>query len=95
MIHGEADTYIKPEMARMLFDRAGPPKEFWLVEGAKHNQAIQVATEEYQRRVLDFFEKHLAETKTSAAVAARKHEKPATSASSPSDRVAAIRHLSL
>jgi fermentation-respiration switch protein FrsA (DUF1100 family) len=63
MIHGEADTYIKPEMARMLFDRAGPPKEFWLVEGAKHNQAIQVATEEYQRRVLDFFEKHLAETR--------------------------------
>jgi fermentation-respiration switch protein FrsA (DUF1100 family) len=60
MIHGGADTYIKPEMARSLFDLARPPKEFWLVEGAKHNQALQVAGEEYQRRVLDFFNTHLA-----------------------------------
>src|SRR5262249_28731706 len=37
MIHGGGDTYIKPEMARELFERAGEPKEFWLVEGAKHN----------------------------------------------------------
>lgn len=61
MIHGGADNYIKPAMAQALFDRAGPPKEFWLVEGAKHNQAITVAGDEYRRRVLGFFEKHLAE----------------------------------
>jgi fermentation-respiration switch protein FrsA (DUF1100 family) len=92
MIHGDGDTYIKPEMARMLFDRAGPPKEFWLVEGAKHNQAIQVAGEEYQRRVLEFFEKHLAET----APAATEQKKPTpTAASSPGDRVVALRHFSL
>jgi hypothetical protein len=64
MIHGGSDTYIKPDMARGMFDRAGPPKEFWLVEGAKHNQAIQVAGEEYQRRVLDFFLENLAGVKT-------------------------------
>jgi len=63
MIHGGSDTYIKPDMARGIFDRAGPPKEFWLVEGAKHNQAIQVAGEEYQRRVLDFFLENLAGVK--------------------------------
>jgi uncharacterized protein len=61
MIHGGADTYIKPEMARALFDRAREPKEFWLVEGAKHNQAMQTAGAEYQGRVLAFFDKHLAE----------------------------------
>jgi fermentation-respiration switch protein FrsA (DUF1100 family) len=60
MIHGEKDTYIRPEMARALFDRARGDKEFWLVAGAKHNQALQVAGEEYRKRVLDFFESHLA-----------------------------------
>jgi pimeloyl-ACP methyl ester carboxylesterase len=60
MIHGEEDSYITPHMARALFARARPPKEFWLVEGAKHNQALLVAGEEYRRRVLEFFEEHLA-----------------------------------
>jgi alpha-beta hydrolase superfamily lysophospholipase len=60
LIHGGADTYIKPEMAQALYDLAGPPKDLWFVEGAKHNQALQVATDEYQRRVLAFFEAHLA-----------------------------------
>ncbi len=60
MIHGAADTYIKPEMARALFERAGQPKEFWLVEGAKHNQALTVAGAAYRRRVSEFFLKHLA-----------------------------------
>jgi pimeloyl-ACP methyl ester carboxylesterase len=59
MIHGGADTYIKPEMARALFARARQPKEFWLVDGAKHNQALQVAGEAYRQRVLDFFRAHL------------------------------------
>jgi pimeloyl-ACP methyl ester carboxylesterase len=61
MIHGGGDTYIKPKMARALFDLAGPPKEYWLVKGAKHNQALQVAGDEYRRRVLEFFQAHLAE----------------------------------
>ncbi len=95
MIHGDADTYIKPDMARMLFDRAGTPKEFWLVQGAKHNQAIQVAGEEYQRRVLDFFDKHLAETKSPAGTEPRKPGNTQASPTSPSDRVAAMGHISL
>jgi fermentation-respiration switch protein FrsA (DUF1100 family) len=59
MIHGGADTYIKPEMARALFARAGSPSEFWLVEGAKHNQAMQIANGEYRRRVREFFDTHM------------------------------------
>lgn len=55
MIHGGADTYIKPEMARALFKKSRQPKEFWLVEGARHNQAIQVAGDAYHQRVLGFF----------------------------------------
>jgi pimeloyl-ACP methyl ester carboxylesterase len=60
LIHGGADAYIKPDMARALFDMAGPPKEFWLVPEAKHNQAFHLAGEEYRRRVLEFFDRHLA-----------------------------------
>src|SRR5207247_720178 len=59
MIHGGADNYIKPAMAKALFDRARPPKEFWLVEKAKHNQAFHLANEEYKKRVLEFFDRHL------------------------------------
>jgi dipeptidyl aminopeptidase/acylaminoacyl peptidase len=59
MIHGEADTYIKPEMARALFDRAREPKELWLVPKAKHNQALTVAGDEYHRRLVAFFDAHL------------------------------------
>ena len=59
MIHGGADTYIKPEMAQALFALAGEPRELWLVDGAKHNQALQVANGEYKRKILEFFQRHL------------------------------------
>ena len=60
MIHGGGDTYIKPEMGQGLFARAPEPKEFWMVEGAKHNQALHLFKAEYQRRVLEFFDRYLA-----------------------------------
>lgn len=65
MIHGGSDTYVRTEMARTLFEKAREPKEFWLVENAKHNLALQVAGEEYHRRVLTFFEKYLGESSPS------------------------------
>jgi pimeloyl-ACP methyl ester carboxylesterase len=60
MIHGGGDTYIKPEMAQTLFELAGEPRQLWIVDGAKHNQALQVANGEYQQRVLTFFQTYLA-----------------------------------
>ena len=60
MIQGGADTYIKPEMARVLIGIAAEPKELWVVPGAKHNQALHVAGDDYRRRVLAFFDRHLA-----------------------------------
>jgi pimeloyl-ACP methyl ester carboxylesterase len=59
MIHGGADNYIKPEMAKTLYDLVRGPKDFWLVDKAKHNQAIHQANGEYRRRVLEFFDKYL------------------------------------
>ncbi|HEY1188321.1 MAG TPA: prolyl oligopeptidase family serine peptidase [Gemmata sp.] len=60
MIHGGGDTYIKPEMAQSLFARATGQKKLWLVPNAKHNQALHVAAEEYNRAVVAFFDRHLA-----------------------------------
>jgi len=69
MIHGEADSYIKPEMAKALFNRVGAPeKEFWAVPGAKHNQALNVAPLEYAQRLVDFFDDHLGDIPESRIV---------------------------
>ena len=70
MIHGEGDTYIKPEMAKTLFDRAREPRELWLVPKAKHNQALNVAGGDYHRRVVEFFDQHLARLGTTPATTA-------------------------
>ena len=59
-IHGGGDTYIKPEMAAALLELSPGPKELWVVPGAKHNQALTQDADEYRRRVLAFFDKHLA-----------------------------------
>ena len=59
LIHGEADAYIKPEMAKALYERAKGPKELWVVPKAKHNQALHVAGDDYHRRVVEFFDKNL------------------------------------
>jgi uncharacterized protein len=60
MIHGGDDSYIWPEMAKALFAHAREPKDLWLVDGAKHNQALRVTGDLYRQRVLEFFEAHLA-----------------------------------
>lgn len=62
MIHGEADTYIKADMAKQLFRRLATPAEqkaLWIVPKAKHNQAPLIEPEQYQERLLDFFQEYL------------------------------------
>jgi hypothetical protein len=67
MIHGGRDNYIKPAMAEALFSHARDPKQLWIVDKAKHNQAMHVANGEYKRRILAFFDEHVASRpKTSA-----------------------------
>jgi pimeloyl-ACP methyl ester carboxylesterase len=65
MIHGEADSYIKLEMARALFRRVAGPKELWAVPQARHNQSITVAGPEYAQRVVAFFDQHLRQVPSS------------------------------
>jgi uncharacterized protein len=72
MIHGEADSYIRRDMAASLFAYARQPKEFWLVPGAKHNQALDLCGDEYRRRILAFFLENLADESVAAPVLVRK-----------------------
>jgi len=72
MIHGGADTYIRPEMAQALFERANAsPKELWIVPKAKHNQAHTVNEAEYHAKLVAFFDRHLAGEVRPDAIPAR------------------------
>lgn len=59
-IHGDADSYIKPTMAKELHKHCANFVEFWSIPKARHNQAIAIAGEEYHARVIAFLDKHLA-----------------------------------
>ena len=55
-------TYgIKPEMAHSLHNRAEKSglSELWMVDKAKHNQAMHIAGDEYHRKLVEFFDEHL------------------------------------
>jgi uncharacterized protein len=58
-IAGAKDRHTKLDESRELFDAAAEPKEFWVVEEAAHVDVHQMLKEEYERRILDFFEKRL------------------------------------
>ena len=59
-IHGQKDSYIRPEQGQLLYELAPSPKYMWLVEGAKHNQSVVVMPKEYAARTIAFFQRHLA-----------------------------------
>ncbi len=47
IIHGRYDNIVPAAQAKLLFKRAGEPKEIWLVPGAKHNKCAEVGGFEY------------------------------------------------
>ncbi len=59
LIHGEADRKIGVHHSRQIFDAAPDPKELWICKGAGHLGTYLKHPDEYQKRVLDFFQKHL------------------------------------
>jgi alpha-beta hydrolase superfamily lysophospholipase len=60
LIHGENDPYVSADDARRLFERAGEPKELWIAPGAGHRRVDEAYPQEYQERVLAFFDRYLA-----------------------------------
>jgi alpha-beta hydrolase superfamily lysophospholipase len=58
-IHGERDSYIRSDHTKVLYETAPSPKYIWIVEEAKHNQAVVTAPEAYAARTRAFFDKYL------------------------------------
>lgn len=59
IIHGRYDSVVPAAQAKMLFKKAGEPKEIWLVPGAKHNKCAVVGGFEYKQRLGDFFRRYM------------------------------------
>ena len=59
LIAGEGDALIPAENGRKLFAAAREPKELWLIPGADHGATLAAAGSAYEKRVGEFFEKHL------------------------------------
>jgi len=59
IIHGREDNYIDARHAKWLYDRIRSSKQMWIVEGARHNEAVLLEPEEYRRRVPAFVKEYI------------------------------------
>ncbi|GAC1431797.1 MAG: hypothetical protein NVS4B1_32980 [Ktedonobacteraceae bacterium] len=58
-INGDADTVTPLAGMYSLYQKAGTPKQYWIVPGAEHAQSFAVDTQEYMSRVNAFFDTYL------------------------------------
>lgn len=58
-IHGAEDASVPPGMSQQLYRATPEPKELWLVPGADHNDVIEVAGQDFQRRIHQFLADHM------------------------------------
>lgn len=54
IIHGDRDDIIPIEIGRRVYDAAKPPKEWYVIHGADHNNTYQVGGTAYFRRIAEF-----------------------------------------
>ncbi|MBI5210738.1 MAG: alpha/beta fold hydrolase [Elusimicrobia bacterium] len=59
LIAAAEDLLMPPEDVRSLFDRAGEPKQLWVVPGAGHTECHAAAQAEYEERLTSFFRRNL------------------------------------
>lgn len=58
-VYGEAGQAIERSLNPAYYDGAGKPKEIWQVPGATHTGGLAAQPEEYERRVVGFFDREL------------------------------------
>jgi pimeloyl-ACP methyl ester carboxylesterase len=59
IIHGDKDDIIPVELGRQVYDVAKPPKEWFGIPGANHNDTYAVGGTAYFRRLAEFVRKAL------------------------------------
>jgi fermentation-respiration switch protein FrsA (DUF1100 family) len=57
IIHGDVDEIIPFRLGKRLFELAAPPKDFYAVSGARHNDLPWIAGPEYVSRIARFIER--------------------------------------
>ena len=55
IIHGDRDEVIAYRLGREVFDAANVPKELWTLEGAGHNNIVQVGGRRYVEKLREFY----------------------------------------
>ncbi len=58
LIHSRSDELVPVENANTLH-AANPKSELWIIDDALHGQTRRVKTDEYEKKVLDFFKANL------------------------------------
>jgi hypothetical protein len=56
VIHGDADEVVPFAQVEAVFGAANPPKQFWRIPGAHHNDLLYVAGEQYVPKLRAFYE---------------------------------------
>lgn len=51
VMHGDADEIVPFSQGQAVFAAANPPKDFWRILGAHHNDLLYVAGDQYVRRL--------------------------------------------
>ncbi len=59
IVQGNQDEWISVAAAEPLYQAAGPNAELWIIEGTRHVEAMFLYPEEYQTRMVAFFENAL------------------------------------
>ena len=59
IVSGGKDSTVDPSGGQNLFDTAGDPKEYWFEPEYDHNDFRTKNIEEYEKRVVGFFDKYL------------------------------------
>ena len=59
LISGKRDSYVTPNVSEKLAAMLARTDDVWVVPKAKHNKARTVQTAEYDRRILEHFERTL------------------------------------
>jgi fermentation-respiration switch protein FrsA (DUF1100 family) len=61
IVHGELDELLFVRNAHQLYAAAGEPKELYVIPNAGHGGLPQAQPEEYQERIVGFFDRYLLE----------------------------------
>ena len=59
IIQGSNDQRMPVTEGQGLYETAREPKDIWVIQGADHGDAYDMAGPEYQKRILDFYAKWL------------------------------------